>query len=263
MLLLAALVTASWLAGCSSRPGHPVAEQAQAWELAKARPSPQGSSERSPAPAVPPVPQETVAQAAEQGCTTTAVQGLSQQIIAESNCLMPGAYVPVPRLPNMKLAPAVLPYLASPARDALVEAASRSGAVELAIGSMLRTLPQQFLVHEWYRAGRCGIDLAAPPGRSNHESGLAIDVADPARWRWRLRQAGFRWFGRSDRWHFDYVGPEAGRHRGLDVRAFQRLWNRNNPEDKIREDGELDAATEERLRAAPARGFGRGPSCGG
>src|SRR5262249_27193003 len=50
-------------------------------------------------------------------------------------------------------------------------------------------------------------------------------------------------------------------HRGIDVRAFQRLWNRNNPGDKIAEDGEWGPQTETRMKKSPASGFPIGAQC--
>jgi MYXO-CTERM domain-containing protein len=41
------------------------------------------------------------------------------------------------------------------------------------------------------------------------------------------------------------------------VRAFQRLWNTNNPGDRIGEDGAYGPMTEARLARAPAAGFAR------
>jgi hypothetical protein len=119
------------------------------------------------------------------------------------------------------------------------------------------------MLHEWYVAGRCGVTLAAKPGSSNHESGLAIDVSSPMGWRKRLERFGFRWLGKRDRWHFDYSDRAGKRHTRIGVQAFQRLWNRNHAQDRIREDGDFDGATERALRKAPAAGFVLGPSCNG
>ena len=59
--------------------------------------------------------------------------------------------------------------------------------------------------------------------------------------------------------HFDHLSsPDI---RGQDVQAFQRLWNRNNPDDEIAEDGVYGPQTEARLRAAPATGFEIGADC--
>ncbi|MSP25245.1 MAG: hypothetical protein EXR75_08790 [Myxococcales bacterium] len=203
-------------------------------------------------------------------CTTDAVRALSEEIIAEANCLRPGTYVKLSESERTVFAEAVFPYLLEPARDALVLAlATRKG--KLTLSSMLRTVAQQYLLHEWYKAGRCGIKLAAEPGRSNHQSGLAIDVANPEKWRVPLTARGFRWLGKKDRWHFDFVGraraeknaakrlaPELA---GLDVKAFQRLHNLNAPTADLAETGDFDEATADALRRAPALGFAAGPSC--
>jgi uncharacterized protein (TIGR03382 family) len=59
--------------------------------------------------------------------------------------------------------------------------------------------------------------------------------------------------------HFD--NTRAPDNRGLDVRAFQRLWNRNHPGDKITVDGAYGPQTAARLKQAPATGFAKGAQC--
>ena len=51
----------------------------------------------------------------------------------------------------------------------------------------------------------CGISLAASPGRSNHESGLAIDINDALAWKSALESNNFKYFGSSDPVHYDYL----------------------------------------------------------
>ena len=60
--------------------------------------------------------------------------------------------------------------------------------------------------------------------------------------------------------HFDYVAGGVSLP-GLSVEAFQRLWNRNHPEDLIDEDGVYGPQTEARLRMSPAEGFPIGAIC--
>ena len=148
----------------------------------------------------------------------------------------------------------VWPYLQGPARDAL-HAAVRQRGGNLRITSALRTLAQQFLLYRWYQQGRCGISLAARPGRSNHESGLAIDTPDYNAWRATLTAGPWRWLGNSDVVHFSYTGGGTVDLSGLSVRAFQRLWNRNHGEDMIDEDGVYGPQTEARLLRSPTTGF--------
>jgi hypothetical protein len=136
--------------------------------------------------------------------------------------------------------------------------AQKARGVTITINSGLRTLPQQYLLYRWYQTGRCGIGLAAKPGTSNHESAVAIDIADNVAWRTALTNRGFRWLGASDPVHYDFVGQGAVNLRGLSVKAFQRLWNRNHPEDPIAEDSGYGTETEKRLAKAPIGGFPKG-----
>jgi len=76
-----------------------------------------------------------------------------------------------------------------------------------------------------------------------------------------LEQHQFRWLGASDRVHFDFKRGGAP-PPATDVLAFQTLWNRNHPTDKIAASGKYDAATEERLKQSPPDGFKLGASCG-
>ena len=202
----------------------------------------------------------TVAQQVNAGCTTAVVKPLNAQVIAEMNCTIANALAPVPKIANFKPGSNTLAYLETPARDALVNAL-KSTTMTLGANSMLRTVVEQYVLYRWYQQGRCGISLAATPGTSNHESGLAIDTSDYNAWKPILEARGFRWLGANDPVHFDYVGPGAKDLRGVDVKAFQRLWNLNNPNDKIAEDGAYGPATAARLAAAPANGFDKGVTC--
>ncbi|MEO7330894.1 MAG: M15 family metallopeptidase, partial [Minicystis sp.] len=133
----------------------------------------------------------------------------------------------------------------------------------MSVNSMLRTVAQQYMLYRWYQLGRCDIGLAAKPGNSNHETGLAMDINPASTWRGSLENHGFKWFGSGDPVHFDYVGSGAVSHKGLDVRAFQRLWNHAHPGDKIAVDGDWGPQTESRMKQSPADGFASGPTCGG
>jgi hypothetical protein len=204
---------------------------------------------------------QTVAQAVNSGCSTTSVKGLSEQIINQGQCINPAAFVKVPSQPNLVLGSAVYPYLEQPARDALVAALQSKPGTTMTINSMLRTVAQQYLLYRWYQLGKCGIALAASPGNSNHETGLALDVSQYNTWRATLQNNGFKWFGDSDVVHFDYVGAGAQSYKGLDVLAFQQLWNKNHPEDLIDEDGIYGNQTATRLDKSPAEGFPVGADC--
>ena len=201
---------------------------------------------------------DPVSAAVDTSCTTTSVKGLSTQLVAEIQCMRPGSMKSIEGAAGLSLGSAVFPYLQTPAADALLAAQKARGAT-MSINSALRTLPQQYLLYRWYKAGRCGISLAAMPGKSNHEGAVA------RRHRRRIRRgapamtdAGFRWLGASDPVHFDFIGAGAIDLGGLSVTAFQRLWNRNHPEDPIAEDGDYGLETATRVARAPSADSPRG-----
>ena len=93
--------------------------------------------------------------------------------------------------------------------------------------------------------------------------GFAPLPADTVFRRSALEAREFKWLGASDRVHFDYKGSSAPPRSATDVLAFQKLWNRNHPTDKLSEDGRYSPATEQRLKQAPPDGFAIGPTCSG
>ncbi|HEX5062729.1 MAG TPA: M15 family metallopeptidase [Kofleriaceae bacterium] len=192
-------------------------------------------------------------------CSTGDVLALSIQIADEVHCIMPGQLVAFEEGPAiMFTGSAVLPYVSSAARDALYAATSGSGNV-LQVTSGFRTVVQQYLLYRWFQMGRCGITAAADPGTSNHESGRALDVSNYNTWITALEANGWAHDVPGDPVHFDHLSsPDI---RGADVLAFQRLWNRNAPDDPITEDGQYGPMTEERVKRAPAEGFGIGAPC--
>ena len=201
----------------------------------------------------------TVDGAVTASCSTSIVAGLSEQLIAELQCMRPGTFESIRGIPRVSLGTAASEWLQTSAARALRRAVARRTAT-LSINSGLRTIAQQYLLYRWQDV-RCGISIAAAPGRSNHNGALAIDIESNAAWRSALQAEGFAWLGSSDPVHFDYRGGTD--IRALSVLAFQRLWNRNHPSDRIAEDGDYGPNTESRLRRSPAAGFPIGPSCGG
>lgn len=191
------------------------------------------------------------------GCSTSVVIGLSRQIAEEANCENPGTMVEFPTGGNITITSnAVLPFLAQSAKDDLV-AASASGSLQ--VNSAMRTLAQQYLLYKWYQAGRCGITAAATVGNSNHEGGRAVDLANYSSRISIMSAHGWKHDVPGDVVHFDHTSTAD--LRGRDVLAFQKLWNRNNPADKIGEDGAYGPQTEARLKKSPATGFAQGASC--
>jgi hypothetical protein len=196
----------------------------------------------------------TVGDKVSASCSTASVAGLSHQIAAEIRCIAPGTLDRFAEGGGIHFtSSAVLPYLHPDAVRALQAAASQR---EVDLNSAFRTVAQQYLLYRWYEVGRCGIPIAASPGTSNHESARAIDVANWSGDASDLERHGWAHDVPGDVVHFDHLSsPDL---RGLDVHAFQRLWNRNHPGDRIAEDGAYGAHTAARLAKAPAGGFAIG-----
>lgn len=190
-------------------------------------------------------------------CSTSTVLALSIQIAEEVDCMLPGQLVAFEEGNGIAFAgAAVLPYLGEAARDDLYAAVAANTGVTLEVTSAFRTVVQQYLLRRWFELGRCGITAAAEPGQSNHETGRALDVSNFSAWISVFAQHGWDHSVPGDPVHFDHLAsPDI---RGADVLAFQRLWNRNAPDDPIDEDGDYGPATEARVKQAPAEGFGIG-----
>jgi D-alanyl-D-alanine dipeptidase len=193
-------------------------------------------------------------------CSTASVMGLSAQIAQEVDCLAPGQLVPFTEVTNLEFTGgAVLPYVAMDAKVDLLAAVAAGGGKTMQINSAFRTVAQQYLLSEWNRLNRCNITITAVPGNSNHESGRALDIANYSMWVTVMQAHGWLHDVPSDDVHFDHTAsPDI---RGQDVLAFQRLWNRNAPDDQISEDGAWGPMTEARVKMAPAEGFGIGALC--
>ncbi|MBA3461203.1 MAG: D-alanyl-D-alanine carboxypeptidase family protein [Deltaproteobacteria bacterium] len=201
--------------------------------------------------------ESTVASHVNTACSTSVVIGLSKQIADEISCVNPTGLVRFAPTGNLKVTSnAVLPYLSASGKSAL-EKVAQTRVVQ--VNSAFRTVVQQYLLYQWYRAGRCGITAAAQPGASNHESGRALDLANYSQLISAMGAQGWSHDIPGDPVHFDHrASPDI---RGRDIAAFQRLWNRNHPNDTIAADGVYGPQTENRLRQAPAEGFPLGPTC--
>lgn len=190
------------------------------------------------------------------GCDTSIVRGLTSQLFAEMNCIAPNTMVNF-KGPNITITNPVEPYLAPAASAAMKRAVAASGTF-ITINSAWRSVAQQYLLYKWWKAGQCRIQVAATPGKSNHQSGRAIDIPSYSFWLNKLQAQGWRWLGNSDRVHFDYNG--AADQSARSVLAFQKLWNKNNSS-KLSEDGQWGPNTENAMKSSPATGFAKS-GCG-
>lgn len=189
-------------------------------------------------------------------CSTVSVKGLSLQIIAEMNLLIPNVLVNFADLNITAASSAVNPFLQPNAKEALRRAIQGRGK-SLVLTSAYRTVAQQYLLWSWYKQGQCGISKAAEPGLSNHEDGLALDTPDYDTWRLTLPNENWYWYGSGDPVHFSYGGGGVRDDIGnIGLKAFQILWNKHNPNDPIETDGFFGKETAKRLDQSPAEGFG-------
>lgn len=132
----------------------------------------------------------------------------------------------------------------------------------ISITAAYRDVAMQYY-SRWYKENCDAAFDAAVPGESNHQGGRAVDVRYYDFWWDALLENGFNHPIPGDRPHFELVGTAAFRAESaelqeLSVLAYQRLWNRNNPDDLIPEDGVYGATTKSRLGFAPVEGFPTG-----
>lgn len=185
------------------------------------------------------------------GCSSSSTAaGLTKQIIAELNSM---GYSFRSLNTNWVHCNGCTCSLQTTAADSL-ERAAQSKNDYITINSGFRSSAEQYLLYVMYTHGRCGITLAAKPGQSNHEGGRAIDTSNYNYWVNTL--AAYGWthsYPSSDPVHFDYYNaPDISSKNLL---AFQRLWNRYNPNNKISEDGIYGSQTENALYHAPCNGW--------
>lgn len=184
-----------------------------------------------------------------RGCTTAGTEGLSAQLLDEMLCLSEGAVVEVSH-PNIVATSSRVHLILSPeGRDALLRTAATR---RIEINSAFRTIAEQYVLSR-------GCSVAASPGRSNHETGRAIDVNNYRSVGGALVANGFSHpLPSSDPVHYEAPGADL---RSVSVLAFQRLWNANNPTDRLQEDGVPGGQTLARLARSPAGGFATGRTC--
>ena len=204
-----------------------------------------------------------------RACSTGPTMGLNAQIAEEINCIRPGMFANISDIPNVRLGAGASPFVQGTAARGLRAAAAANPQATFQINSSWRSVVQQYILKRW--EGSCGIRIAATPGRSRHESGLALDVPTSTTdrfhstlsgngWTWYCdRTNGGRLSGCGDPPHWDFFnGTDL---RSYSVRAFQRLWNNAHPEDRIAEDGAYGPQTAARIRRAPLGGFTTGTTC--
>lgn len=190
---------------------------------------------------------------APRGVSTSIVNGLSQQLIYQINLILPDALVSCDDL-NVNLSDAAFAFLQPAAKQGLQKAIQERG-VKLVVNSGYRTIAQQMLLYNWRGSNS---NPVAPPGRSNHQSGLALDINDRAGWEPFLKRHGWQPLA-GDPPHIDYRGAGTRDLRKATIQAFQQLWNKNHPSEYIKDDGLWGPKTESCLNRSPSTGFEKAP----
>lgn len=92
-----------------------------------------------------------------------------------------------------------------------MQAAAHAAGVRLSLTSGFRTNAEQTRLYNCYRSKRCNNgNLAARPGYSNHQNGLALDLSTSS---WLARNASKYGFVRTvskEAWHYEYRGRDPG-----------------------------------------------------
>ena len=204
---------------------------------------------------MPTVREFATASANSGSCNTAGLRGLNNQIVELLLPVVPGELVSCEGIVRI-VGASTLPFL-QPAAKAALERASDEKGQKPKLVHAYRTVAQQFVLRQWHLDEKCRITSARTPGSSDHEKGTAIDITDVDEWRTVLENHGWRWAGPGDRGHFSFTGGgTTSRVLTESVRAFQRLWNRHNPDDRITEDGIFgDVETGPRLLRSPVEGF--------
>jgi hypothetical protein len=200
-------------------------------------------------------------------CSTRRLLPLSRQIKQRLDTTNSGIFAPLPSRLALSEEAAALPFVL-PKVSADLASLLKNVKREVFVTSAWRSPIQQFALEYWQFAGASGCPTkAAPAGMSAHETGKAVDIGgttDKSEWNLALTKAApnqspaFKWLGADDLPHFTHQSPSTD-VRPLALRAFQTLWNDNNPCDPIpsAELGGLPigGATTVRIGKSPAAGF--------
>jgi len=90
-----------------------------------------------------------------------------------------------------------------------MQKAAKSAGIPLTLRSGFRTQSEQQYLYGCYQSGRCNNgNLAARPGYSNHQSGIALDLSTSDWLARNARNFGFVRTVPSEDWHYEYQGSK-------------------------------------------------------
>lgn len=185
--------------------------------------------------------------------STIAVRGLDLQLFWQLNQLVPNSLVSISDL-NINRGEGLFPYCQLPARNAL-KAALIAYAKPLTINSAYRSVIAQAMLYGQKQRGLIN-NLVGYPGKSDHQKGGSLDIEEWAKVKSLMTSHGWRWtYGDKDPMHFDCTSNEIRDIRPNSIKAFQKLWNKANPNKQIAEDGDLGDKTLNCIYNSPAEGF--------
>ena len=117
---------------------------------------------------------------------------IGHAIALEMECLGDSLVRRIDDIQGLRFGDGVRPFLQADAALALKRVVEHVGS--LTLNSGWRSVAQQMVLKEW--EGSCGIGVAATPGRSFHQSGLAIDTGNYRSQfvRQTLAENGFTWY---------------------------------------------------------------------
>lgn len=185
--------------------------------------------------------------------STIAVRGLDLQLFWELNQLVPNSLVSIADL-NIKKGEGLFPYCQLPARNALKAALTAYGQ-SLTINSAYRSVIAQAMLYSQKQRGLID-NLVGYPGKSDHQKGASLDIEEWADVKTLMTSHGWEWtYGNKDAMHFDCTSDQIRDIRPDSIKAFQKLWNKTNPDNQIAEDGDLGEQTLRCIYNSPAEGF--------
>jgi N-acetylmuramoyl-L-alanine amidase len=179
--------------------------------------------------------------------STSGVDGLSDQIIAEMNCSELVTFQHDRFIPGENCDPYFHPTAVKKLRYAL----DSNPNLKMWCNSAYRSPVRQFVLREFLERRINGITSAAQVGNGNHERGLAIDIQNHIEWQYWLVSDGWHWQGENDPMHFD-ISVDSN-VPSMAIQAYQRLANRHGA--ILVTDGIWGDATRQSMLSAPASGW--------
>ena len=186
----------------------------------------------------------------QTGCSSDVASGLTKQILAKMES-MGHSFTKLDKDWIHCSSPCVNQLQTEAANHLKKAAKSKNDYITLQ--SAVRSSAQQYLMWLWHSKGMCGIGLAAKPGTSNHEGGMAVDVGSYNYWISTLAAYGFAHnYPSNDPVHFDYSNAVDLARENL--KAFQKLHN-GHSSPQIATDGLWGPDTQDALYHAPCNGW--------